>query len=152
VTPARRWPWSRTSAGVAMCCPTWKARRPCWCPPARSWSWPCKRRRRWQSEGIATRVVSMPCTNVFDRQSDAYQESVLPLGAACGCHRGSAPGLLAQIRGPHRCGGGHCQLRRVGSGQGFVCALSASPPQRVVDAVRTLAHRAPPLGPCQSAN
>ena len=30
-------------------------------------------------EGIATRVVSMPCTNVFDRQSAAYQESVLPL-------------------------------------------------------------------------
>ncbi len=30
-------------------------------------------------EGIATRVVSMPCTNVFDRQSAAYQEQVLPL-------------------------------------------------------------------------
>ena len=30
-------------------------------------------------EGIATRVVSMPCTNVFDRQSAAYQDSVLPL-------------------------------------------------------------------------
>jgi len=31
------------------------------------------------SEGIATRVVSMPCTNVFDRQPQAYQEAVLPL-------------------------------------------------------------------------
>ena len=31
------------------------------------------------SEGIATRVVSMPCTNVFDRQPMAYQEAVLPL-------------------------------------------------------------------------
>jgi transketolase len=30
-------------------------------------------------EGIATRVVSMPCTNVFDRQTSAYKESVLPL-------------------------------------------------------------------------
>jgi transketolase len=30
-------------------------------------------------EGIATRVVSMPCSNVFDRQSAAYQEQVLPL-------------------------------------------------------------------------
>jgi transketolase len=30
------------------------------------------------SEGIATRVISMPCTNIFDRQSDAYQESVIP--------------------------------------------------------------------------
>lgn len=31
------------------------------------------------AEGIPTRVVSMPCTNVFDRQSDAYQHMVLPL-------------------------------------------------------------------------
>src|SRR5450830_1381044 len=31
------------------------------------------------AEGLATRVVSMPCTNVFDRQSPAYQEQVLPL-------------------------------------------------------------------------
>jgi transketolase len=30
-------------------------------------------------QGIATRVVSMPCTNLFDRQSQAYQERVLPL-------------------------------------------------------------------------
>ena len=31
------------------------------------------------AEGIATRVVSMPCTNVFDRQPRAYQDEVLPL-------------------------------------------------------------------------
>jgi transketolase len=31
------------------------------------------------SHGIATRVVSMPCSNVFDRQTAAYQEQVLPL-------------------------------------------------------------------------
>jgi len=30
------------------------------------------------AQGIATRVVSLPCTNVFDRQSPAYQEAVLP--------------------------------------------------------------------------
>jgi transketolase len=30
-------------------------------------------------EGIATRVVSMPCTNVFDRQPQSYQDAVLPL-------------------------------------------------------------------------
>jgi transketolase len=29
-------------------------------------------------EGIATRVVSMPCSNVFDRQTHAYQDQVLP--------------------------------------------------------------------------
>jgi len=31
------------------------------------------------AEGINTRVVSMPCTNVFDRQPRSYQDSVLPL-------------------------------------------------------------------------
>lgn len=32
------------------------------------------------AEGIAARVVSMPSTNVFDRQNKAYRESVLPRG------------------------------------------------------------------------
>ena len=31
-------------------------------------------------EGIHVRVVSIPCTNIFDRQDKAYQESVLPKG------------------------------------------------------------------------
>jgi transketolase len=31
------------------------------------------------AEGIATRVVSMPSSNVFDRQPRAYQDQVLPL-------------------------------------------------------------------------
>jgi transketolase len=29
------------------------------------------------AEGIAVRVVSMPCTNVFDRQDKAYRSAVL---------------------------------------------------------------------------
>ncbi len=32
------------------------------------------------AEGIATRVVSMPCTSAFDRQDAAYKDSVLPKG------------------------------------------------------------------------
>ncbi len=32
------------------------------------------------NEGVAVRVVSMPSTNVFDRQDRAYQASVLPAG------------------------------------------------------------------------
>ncbi|SFE94187.1 transketolase [Nitrosomonas sp. Nm166] len=31
-------------------------------------------------EGIQVRVVSMPCTNVFDRQESSYKDSVLPNG------------------------------------------------------------------------
>jgi transketolase len=30
-----------------------------------------------QAEGIPTRVVSMPCTDVFDQQSKAYQDETL---------------------------------------------------------------------------
>ena len=32
------------------------------------------------AEGISTRVVSMPCSNVFDRQPVSYQDAVLPVG------------------------------------------------------------------------
>ena len=32
------------------------------------------------AEGIAVRVVSMPSTNIFDRQDAAYKASVLPKG------------------------------------------------------------------------
>lgn len=32
------------------------------------------------AEGIQVRVVSMPCTNLFDRQDQTYKESVLPTG------------------------------------------------------------------------
>ncbi|HEX4985931.1 MAG TPA: transketolase [Burkholderiales bacterium] len=32
------------------------------------------------AEGIAVRVVSMPCTNVFDRQDAGYRDAVLPRG------------------------------------------------------------------------
>jgi transketolase len=33
---------------------------------------------RWTRDGMKTRVVSMPSTDVFDRQDAAYRESVLP--------------------------------------------------------------------------
>jgi len=32
------------------------------------------------SEGFGVRVVSMPCTSVFDRQDEAYRRAVLPPG------------------------------------------------------------------------
>jgi len=31
-----------------------------------------------KSEGLKVRVVSMPCVELFDKQSDEYKESVLP--------------------------------------------------------------------------
>ena len=41
-----------------------------------------KAQAKMADEGIAVRVVSMPCTNVFDRQDAAYRTSVLPRGVA----------------------------------------------------------------------
>jgi transketolase len=37
-----------------------------------------KARERLAGEGIAVRVVSMPCTSVFDRQDASYRSAVLP--------------------------------------------------------------------------
>ncbi|MDK2122572.1 transketolase [Parachitinimonas caeni] len=40
-----------------------------------------KARDQLEADGVPTRVVSMPCTNLFDRQDRSYQQSVLPAGA-----------------------------------------------------------------------
>ncbi|HEV2009238.1 MAG TPA: transketolase [Burkholderiales bacterium] len=37
-------------------------------------------REQLESEGLATRVVSMPCTSLYDAQDAAYRASVLPAG------------------------------------------------------------------------
>jgi transketolase len=37
-------------------------------------------REQLQKEGVAVRVVSMPCTSLFDAQDAAYRASVLPVG------------------------------------------------------------------------
>jgi transketolase len=39
-----------------------------------------KAQAKLADEGIPVRVVSMPCTNIFDRQDAAYRASVLPQG------------------------------------------------------------------------
>jgi transketolase len=53
------------------------------------------------AEGLPVRVVSMPSTNVFDRQPQAYQDRCCPLSPARGGGGSGAPRLLAQVRGPH---------------------------------------------------
>ncbi len=93
------------------------------------------------AEGIATRVVSMPCTNVFDRQSEAYQEMVLPLAMPTVAIEAAHPDFWRKYVG------------RTGVVIGMpTFGESAPAPQlyahfgitaeRVVGAVRTLAHRA----------
>jgi transketolase len=51
--------------------------------------------------GIATRVVSMPCTNVFDRQSDAYQEMVIPFNTPSLAIEAAHPDFWRKYVGRH---------------------------------------------------
>jgi transketolase len=91
--------------------------------------------------GIATRVVSMPCTNLFDRQSDAYQEMVIPFNTPSIAIEAAHPDFWRKYVGRH----------------GVVIGMptfgeSAPAPQlyahfgitveRIVANVRTIVHRA----------
>jgi len=93
------------------------------------------------AQGIATRVVSMPCSNVFDRQSEAYQEMVLPLSLPTVAIEAAHPDFWRKYVG------------RTGVVIGMSTFGESAPapklyahfgitPERVVSAVKTLAHRA----------
>jgi len=92
-------------------------------------------------QGIATRVVSMPCTNVFDRQSEAYQEMILPLALPTVAVEAAHPDFWRKYVG------------RTGTVVGIASFGESAPAadlyrhfgitvERVVDAVRKLVHRA----------
>jgi transketolase len=91
-------------------------------------------------EGIETRVVSMPCSNIFDRQSDAYQGSVLPLRLPTVSIEASQPDFWRKYTG------------RTGVAIGMTTFGESAPAkdlyrhfgitsQRVVEAIRVLVHR-----------
>ncbi len=91
--------------------------------------------------GIPTRVVSMPCTNVFDRQSEAYQEMILPMDLPAVAIEAAHPDFWRKYVG------------RAGVVVGIASFGESAPApdlyrhfgltaERVVDAVRTLVHRA----------
>jgi transketolase len=93
------------------------------------------------SEGIATRVVSMPSTSVFDRQSEAYQDMVLPLALPTVAVEAAHPDFWRKYVG------------RTGMVIGIATFGESAPAKdlyahfgittaRIVEAVRTLVHRA----------
>ncbi len=93
------------------------------------------------ADGIRTRVVSMPCTSVFDRQSEAYQELVLPLNLPTVAVEAAQPDFWRKYVG------------RTGVAVGIATFGESAPASvlyehfgitaaRVVDAARTLVHRA----------
>jgi len=93
------------------------------------------------ANGISTRVVSMPSTTVFDRQSEAYQEMILPLALPTVAVEAAHPDFWRKYVG------------RTGVVVGIASFGESAPagdlykhfgitPERVVEAVRTLVHRA----------
>ena len=92
------------------------------------------------AEGVRVRVVSMPCTNVFDRQPPAYQDQVLPPGL---------PALALEAAQPDFW---HKYVGRSGKVLGIATYGESAPakdlyrhfgltPERAADAVRALLRR-----------
>ena len=73
--------------------------------------------------GISTRVVSMPSTNVFDRQSEAYQEMILPLALPTVAVEAAHPDFWRKYVGRTGVVVGIASFRRVGPGRRPVQAL-----------------------------
>jgi transketolase len=93
------------------------------------------------AEGVSTRVVSMPSSNVFDRQSEAYQDMVLPLALPTVAVEAAHPDFWRKYVG------------RTGVVVGIATFGESAPAKdlythfgitsaRVCEAVRTLIHRA----------
>ena len=93
------------------------------------------------SEGIATRVVSMPCTNIFDRQSEAYQELVLPLALPTVAIEAAHPDFWRKYVGRTGVVVGMASFGESAPAADLYAHFGITA-QRVVEAVRTLAHRA----------
>jgi transketolase len=93
------------------------------------------------AEGIATRVVSMPCTNVFDRQTEAYQESVLPLALPTIAIEAAHPDFWRKYVGRTGVVVGMPTFGESAPAKDLYAHFGITA-QRVVEAARTLAHRA----------
>ncbi|MCJ7798242.1 MAG: transketolase [Polaromonas sp.] len=92
-------------------------------------------------EGIATRVVSMPCTTMFDRQSEAYQTSVLPLALPTVAIEAAHPDFWRKYVGRTGVVVGMASFGESAPARDLYAHFGITS-QRVVDAVRVLAHRA----------
>ena len=91
-------------------------------------------------EGIASRVVSMPSTSVFDRQSETYQEQVLPLALPTVAIEASHPDLWRKYVGRTGMVVGIASFGESAPAKELYAHFGISA-QRVISAVKTLAHR-----------
>ena len=90
--------------------------------------------------GLATRVVSMPCTNVFDRQSDAYQDSVLPLSLPTVAVEAAHPDFWRKYVGRTGIVIGIASFGESAPAPALYAHFGITA-ERVCEAVRTLVHR-----------
>jgi len=100
------------------------------------------------AEGIPTRVVSMPCTNVFDRQTEAYQDHVLPLNLPTVAIEAAHPDFWRKYVGRTGVVVGIATFGESAPAKDLYAHFGISA-ERVVIAVRTLAHRASHRNPIE---
>jgi transketolase len=93
------------------------------------------------THGIATRVVSMPCTNVFDRQSDAYQEMVIPFNTPALAIEAAHPDFWRKYVGRHGVVIGMPTFGESAPAPKLYAHFGITV-ERVVANVRTIVHRA----------
>jgi transketolase len=93
------------------------------------------------AQGIATRVVSMPCTNVFDRQSSAYQEMVIPFNMPAVAIEAAHPDFWRKYVGRHGVVIGMPTFGESAPAPKLYAYFGITA-EHVETAVRTLVHRA----------
>jgi transketolase len=93
------------------------------------------------SEGIATRVVSMPCTNVFDRQTDGLPGIRAAPGSAGVAIEAAHPDFWRKYVGRTGVVVGIASFGESAPAKDLYAHFGITS-KRVVDAARTLAHRA----------
>jgi transketolase len=93
------------------------------------------------AQGIATRVVSMPCTNVFDRQTDAYQEMVIPYATPSVAIEAAHPDFWRKYVGRHGVVIGMPTFGESAPAPKLYAHFGITV-ERVVANVRTIVHRA----------
>jgi transketolase len=93
------------------------------------------------AQGIATRVVSMPCTNVFDRQSSAYQEMVIPFNMPAVAIEAAHPDFWRKYVGRHGVVIGMSTFGESAPAPKLYAYFGITA-EHVETAVRTLVHRA----------
>ena len=91
-------------------------------------------------EGIATRVVSMPCTNRFDRQPQAWQDEVLPRALPAIAVEAAHPDFWRKYVGREGCVVGIATFGESAPARDLYVHFGITV-QRIVEEARRLAHR-----------